>query len=334
MPAPDVTLIVVPRERFEIARRSLKDIYERTTYPFSLVYVDAGSPTSTRRDLEAQARQRKFRLIRVNEYLTPNQARNIGAAEVSTRYMVFVDNDVLVTPGWLGALVRCAEETGAALVGPLYCHGELERGTVHMTGGQARIFDENGTRRFLENHRFFGQPLATIRPRLRREPCEMVEFHCMLVRTEVFQRVGGLDEGLKSALENPDFCMSVRQTGAEVYFEPASMITYLPPPPLAWSDVPYFMLRWSDAWNRATLEHFRAKWALPDNDPNLTYQFASWTWWRRQALLPHTGVLARVLQWRRGGRLEHMVNEAEVRLNRWLIGDRQHADARALVAVD
>jgi len=326
--APDVTLVLVPRERFQITRRSLESIYEHTGFPFALIYVDGGSPAPIRHYLEDQAVARGFRLIRTHRYLTPNEARNLGIAQVTTPYIVFVDNDVLVTPGWLEALVRCAEETGAWVVGPLYCQGELARGVVHMTGGHAHIFEEEGARRFQEDHRYFGQPLPTVRPLLRREPCEMVEFHCMLVRSDVFSRLGPLDAGLKSALENPDFCMSVRQAGGDVYFEPAAIITYLSPPPLAWSDLPYFFLRWSDAWNRASLHHFREKWQLPEDDPNLTQQFKAWTWWRRQALLPPDSVLARVLRSSPGPLLAHLLAQGEGRLNRWLVHSRRDSQVQ------
>jgi GT2 family glycosyltransferase len=319
----DVTIVVVPRERFQITRRSLESIYDETPRPFALVYVDGGSPAPTRRYLEGQARMQGFRLLRTERYLTPNQARNLGVAEVSTRYAVFVDNDVLVTAGWLAALVRCAEETEAWVVGPLYCQGELEREQVHMTGGHAHIVDTGGVRRFREDHRFWGRPLGEVRPLLRREPCEMVEFHCMLVRSEVFRRLGPLDEGLKSALENPDFCMSVRQAGGTIYFEPAACVTYLPPPPLAWSDLGYFFLRWSDAWNRASLNRFRDKWRLAGDDPVLAKQFKEWTWWRRQALLRRNSILARILHTRTGPLLAHCLAQAEGRINRWLVGRRQ-----------
>jgi len=326
--APDVTLVVVPRERFQMTRRSLESIYATTTFPFALVYVDGGSSAPTRRYLEGQARARGFRLVRTDRYLAPNQARNLGISEAATRYIVFVDNDVLVTSGWLEALVRCAEETGAWVVGPLYCQGVLECGEVHMTGGHAHIFDEAGVRRFREDHRFWGRPLREVRPLLRREPCEMMEFHCMLVRSDVFRRLGPFDEGLKSALENPDFCMSVRQAGGDVYFEPAALVTYLPPPPLAWSDLRYFLLRWSDAWNRASLDHFREKWQLAEDDPTLVKQFKEWTWWRRQALLPPNSIVARLLRTRTGLSLAHRLAQAEGRLNRWLVRGRRgsHGD--------
>ena len=319
------TIVVVPRERFALTRRSLDSIYENTSCPFKLVYVDGGSPAATRRYLEAQAKQRGFALLRRDYYLTPNEARNLGFAQVETPYTVFVDNDVLVTPGWLEALIACADDTKAWVVGPLYCMGELETPIVHMAGGRAYIDEQQGVRRFYEVQRFWGVPLSQVRPRLHREACEVVEFHCMLVRTEVVQRLGPFDEQLMSALENPDFCMSVRAAGGEVYLEPAALVTYLHPPPCAWRDLPYFFLRWSEQWNRASLRRFREKWNLPDNDPSLVAQFHAWTGWRRQVLPPSVSTLRRIFGWRFGNLINRGLEAIEAALNRWLVRDRRRA---------
>jgi FAD/FMN-containing dehydrogenase len=114
MKDPQVTIIVVPRERFSHTRRSLENIYDQTNVPFNLVYVDGGSPTYVRRYLEGEAQRRKFQLIRTNHYLSPNEARNLGLRQPKTKYTVFIDNDALVTPGWLSVLVESDLPTGAA----------------------------------------------------------------------------------------------------------------------------------------------------------------------------------------------------------------------------
>jgi len=118
-----VTSVVVPRERFSIAQHSLESIYKHTR-PFELIYVDGGSPRAVSRWLDQAATQYGFRLLRSKQYLMPNQARNIGLAEVKTKYVVFIDNDVIVWPGWLESLIECAEETGAWIVGPVVCIGK------------------------------------------------------------------------------------------------------------------------------------------------------------------------------------------------------------------
>ena len=137
MTAPIITLIVVPRERFSYAQKSLDSLYDHTQIPFKLVYVDGKSPRGLRRSLEQQSIEKGFKLIRTEQYLYPNQARNIGLQYADTKYVAFVDNDVIVSPGWLRSLVQCAEETDAAIVGPLMCQHEPVHQEIHFAGGES-----------------------------------------------------------------------------------------------------------------------------------------------------------------------------------------------------
>ena len=84
----------------------------------------------------------------------------------------------------------------------------------------------------------------------------------MLVRSEAFQSVGTLDEQLLSVHEHIDFCLRVNQAGGSVYLEPKAVVTYIPSPPYDWTDLPYFMLRWSEQWNIATTNRFCEKWGV------------------------------------------------------------------------
>jgi len=262
MANPEVTIVVVPRERFSHSERSLANIYEQTTAPFKLIYVSGRAPEPIQRNLERESQQRGFQLISMPHYLSPNQARNLGVAEARTEYVVFLDNDVLVTRGWLESLLTCARETGAWVVGPLYLIGEFERATVHMAGGRLHIKEEEGKRVLVDEQYLFDTPISEARMRLRRRACEYVEFHCMLVRTDVFDKLGPMDEQLLSLHEERDFCLSALRAGGSVYIEPKAVVTYVPPPPCEWWDLPYFMLRWSEAWTLASVRHFNKKWAI------------------------------------------------------------------------
>lgn len=262
MPEPQVTIVVVPRERFSFVERALPNVYEHTTMPFQLIYVSGGTPLHVRRYLERESEQRGFQCLFTERYLSPNQARNLGIRELDTKYVVFLDNDALVTPGWLEALVRCAEETDAWVVGPVYFIGEFERQIVHMAGGTVHIKEQEGKRILYEEQYHLNTPLAEVRAPLRRQTCGHLEFHCMLVRTDVFERLGPLDEELLSVHEHIDFCLAVRNAGGSVYLEPKAVTTYVPPPPCKWWDLPFFMLRWSEEWNLATARHFNEKWGV------------------------------------------------------------------------
>ena len=314
MSEPAATIVVVPHERFSYARASLESICAHTSGlgarpPVPLVYVDGGSPRAIRRYLERQARERGFRLIRTDHHLLPNEARALGLAEVRTEYVAFVENDVLVRPGWLDALVRCAEETGAAMVCPLYLEGEPGAEIVHTAGGAARITDTEGGRAFVETHPHYGACPAEIAPSLRREPSELVESHCFLVRRSMLDRLGPLDQRL-TAQAHVDLGLAIRAAGESIYFEPGAIVTYVPPRYLAWSDYPYFLLRWSERWNAGTVQHFQRKWALRDDDAGIE-ALDHWLRERRgQCFDPFRPALRAAVGWRRAAALEAFVSTA------------------------
>jgi GT2 family glycosyltransferase len=266
MPDQAVTIAVVPRERFSSAVRSLESIYANTREPFRLVYVDGGSPARLRGHLREQSQARGFKLLRAERYLSPNEARNLALRHVETEYVVFVDNDATVAPGWLDALLGCAEETGAWVVGALVLSGEAGGEVIHHAGGETHIEEVGGRRLFVDGHPLADRRAAEVGT-LSRERCERAEFHCLLVRAETLRRLGGLDEGLLSIYELEDFCMAVCGAGGSIYFEPGAVAHIEHPPSLKWSDMPYYLLRWSDAWNEASLERFREKWRLAPDDP-------------------------------------------------------------------
>jgi GT2 family glycosyltransferase len=285
MQSPKVTIVVSPRERFSFTQPSLESIYEHTQMPFHLIYVDGNSPQPVRDYLVAQAAEKGFELVRIDHFLTPNQARNIGASRVQTPYVAFVDNDVIVSPGWLEALVQCAEETNAAIVGPLTCQDEPVHETVHFANGEARIIvDAKGRRRLREKMCRQGQKVAKVKTKLQRTPAELVEFHCMFVNMDVFRELGPLDEKFLNTKEHVDFCMGVAKAGKEIYFEPTSVITYVPGLEWNWADLHFYMLRWSDAWETASLSHLKEKWSLSE-DIYFTHKHKALGWRRRKSIL-------------------------------------------------
>lgn len=286
-----VTIVVVPHERFGLTKRSLDSIVTHVDPGTELVYIDGGSPPLVRQYLEQRAARHGFRLISTEKYVAPNVARNLAAAEVRTKYVAYVDNDVLLSPGWLEPLIDCAESTGAWIVGPICCAGEPPSTRIHAAGGTAEIVVDGGRPVFREEQTHRGQSLAAIGSTLSRRPVQQIGLHAALVRRDVLDRVGPLDERLLSAAEHTDLCLLVRRGGGEVYLEPASVVTYVPPPPFESADLQYFQLRWSDAWNQATIERFREKWCLAADDPGLAALGERLAEHRRLTLEPYRRVL-------------------------------------------
>jgi GT2 family glycosyltransferase len=256
-----VTVVVTVRQSYSRSLQSLASLYEQTSEPFHLVWVDARCPRSLRRRLKLEAAERSFTLISTNRYLSPNEARNIGLRHVDTQFVVFTDNDVIFDPGWLTALLACADATDAAIVGPIYCIAGVEKARVHMAGGDNRIVGSDSGLDLYERHNYAGLPLTDVLPELVRAPTELVEFHCMLVRCAVLVEIAPLDEQLISLCEHNDICLKVMRLGRGIWLEPAARVTYAPTVRTV-ADYLFFCYRWRDAAARATLDHFWRSWSL------------------------------------------------------------------------
>jgi GT2 family glycosyltransferase len=313
---PQVTIIVVPRERFSCTQESLESIYNYTDFPFKLVYVDGNSPAKVRQYLQQQAQTNNFKIVRTEYYLSPNHARNIGLSHANTKYVVFIDNDVIVSPGWLNALITCAEETEATVVGPLMCEKKPLHQRVHFAGGECHIVtDIKGRRHLREKMYKQGQSVAEVQPQLQRIETELCEFHCALVRRDIFDKIGMLDSSMLNTKEHLDFCLTVVAAGGKVYFEPNSLVTYVPGPQLELTDMHFFMLRWSDAWTITSLNRIREKWNIAE-DGYFQNKYKKLGWRRRGTIVKP---LSRILSFGFDNKpLKKLLSAIDKVLNRYL----------------
>lgn len=255
-----VSIVVVPRERFSLAPEALDRLLAETAPGYELIYVDAGSPPHVADALRERAARHSFPLIRMERMMSPNQARNLGLQVASRPYVAFVDNDTLVSAGWLEALVRCARETGATVVGPLYLQGPFEDDMVHMAGGTWNVSQRDGQKWAEADYIATWTKRSDAGQLIARHEVGFVEFHCTLVQRALLEKLGGLDESFLSTPEHVDLALVARTMGGSVYLEPDALVTYIKPDDIELFDLSYFMLRWCQDWNMSSLDAFASKW--------------------------------------------------------------------------
>ena len=257
---PKVTIIVVPHQCFDYTQESLESIYKYTNIPFKLIYIDGYTPKHHQQYLEKQSQIKGFRLIRTDKYVSPNQARNIGLKHVDTEYVVFLNNDVVVTTGWLNYLIECIQETNASVVTPICLQGEKQ--LIHSAGGSLEFKYKNGNLDLFDERLFINDCFDKVKPLLKRKSTQIINFNCFLARTSIFSKIGYLDENLMNCAQDIDFCLSVFAVGGTIYIEPQSIVNYLPVTELKLSDTPYYMLVWNYVWKRRSVNYFQEKWGL------------------------------------------------------------------------
>lgn len=287
-----VTVVVTPRDRFCFSKENLETIYQNADIPFELIYVDGGSPDHIREYLAKASQDRKFHLIRVDHYLSPNRSRNLACPHIKTPYAIFVENDVAIAKGSMSAMLRCAEETGCDVVCPLTCQDKPIHESIHYAGGDLEIRERE---RDGKKERYVyetmthkqGTKYFEINPPLKRSPAGYTEVHCFLVRADMLAKINGFDEGVMSTRDHVDFSLNVRKAGGKIYFEPQSIITFMghfTAPKLEPWEEDFYKIRWSDAWEYNSLRHISKKWNLTE-DRYFKNRYSRLGWRRRSFVI-------------------------------------------------
>lgn len=195
--------IIIPcLDNLRYTRECLAYLSRNTAGPYELIVIDNGSRDGTAAHVK---RHSKARLITNRENLGFAKAINQGMLASRGDYVVWLNNDVLVTPGWLEGLIACAERTpGAGAVGPCTNHTV---GYQHVASVPYR--DNAQMLRFSQAWSMRNQNQAITTHRL--------TGFCLLLKREVITQVGLLDERFTPACyEDYDYCLRVRQAGYQL----------------------------------------------------------------------------------------------------------------------
>ncbi|BBK33949.1 GT2 family glycosyltransferase [Stella humosa] len=263
---PRVTVIVTQRERFSLSERSLETVLADRAIAFRLIYVDAGAPPAIAAYLRRRSREAGFLLLHQPAPAWPNHSRIVALRHVETEYVLFLDNDVLLEPGCIAALVACADETGAGIVGPLYLWSDgEERPRIHTAGGALKIVERPAGRAIFEIHTMMNEPVAAMDGRTAPEPCQFLEYHCLLARTDLAAGAHGIDPDIVCVHEHIDLCLEAARRGLPVMLEPRARIDYLAFADYHLHDLPYFIWRWRREAVESSLAMLSAKWNFLDD---------------------------------------------------------------------
>jgi len=208
---PLVSLLIPTRDHKKITELAVRSILDKTTYPnYEIIILDNGSIEAETLDwFERIERQNsRVRVIRYDHPFNYSAINNFGVTQAAGSVIGLINNDVeVINPEWLSEMVSHALRPDIGCVGAklYYSNDTLQHGGVVIgLGGCAA-----------HSHKHFPRDSAGYFLRLK---CisnySAVTAACLIVRKEIFEAVGGLDEeNLKVAFNDVDFCLKVREKG-------------------------------------------------------------------------------------------------------------------------
>ena len=110
------SIIILTRNNLEYTKMCLESIRRYTPEPHEIIVVDNGSTDGTIEYLEAQE---DVKLIKNGLNLGFALGNNLGLREARGEYIVILNNDTVVTEGWLTKLINSAQSNPqVGIVGP------------------------------------------------------------------------------------------------------------------------------------------------------------------------------------------------------------------------
>jgi len=200
---PVTSIVMLTYNELECTRECLESIERNTPEPHEVILVDNGSTDGTLPFLrELCAGKEQYRLIENGANLGFAAGCNIGMRRARGGRILLLNNDTVVTRGWLAGMLECLErEPEAGIVGPM---------TNEIAGAQQ--VGETSYRNTQELEQFarsFRSEHAG-----RRIPVDRVVGFCMLFTRELMELVGELDQSFGTGnFEDDDYCLRAALAG-------------------------------------------------------------------------------------------------------------------------
>ena len=222
-----VAVIILNWNGAELLRRYLPTVIEGTDYAIAdIIVVDNGSTDKSLHVLQQDFPQ--LRVLSFKENLGFAQGYNVALAEVQYPYTVLLNSDVRTPQGWLNPLLDYMEAHPAV--------GAVMPKLLHDREDGKQMFEYAGAAGgYIDCHGY---------PYCRGRVFEYVEEDhgqyddgpksvfwatgaCLMVRSQLYQDVGGLDKDFFAHMEEIDLCWRIRLAGNELMMVPSSHVYHL-----------------------------------------------------------------------------------------------------------
>ena len=258
-----VSILIPTCDHIRDLETCVESIYARTTYPdFEIILIENNSKApETFRTYERMQKEHPDNLKVVTwegKGFNYSALNNFGEKFATGEYLLLLNNDTeVITAAWLEEMVMYAQQKRVGCVGAklLYPDDTIQHAGVGFgIGGVAGHL-----------HKYYPASSDGYMGRLNYVQDVYADTAaCLLIRKEIYDEVGGLDESYAVAFNDVDFCVRVRQAGYTNVFTPFAQLYHYESKSRGMEDNPEKQKRF-----QGEVLRFQARWGdlLAKGDP-------------------------------------------------------------------
>jgi GT2 family glycosyltransferase/ADP-heptose:LPS heptosyltransferase len=203
-----------------------------------IIYVDDCCPQNSKEAVISKWTERKDELkgrtVGKIIYSPENQgfgvSCNIGARYASADYLIFLNADTIVTPGWIRPIMRLINDKEIGIIGNMQLKSINGKDVIDSAGSEWNW--DNLSFLHIGRNSYNGNRIHNVfalnncpKEIFETQEREMVTGACLAIRKELFNEIGGFNPNYRITYwEDSEICMAVRELGYKIIYQPNSRI--------------------------------------------------------------------------------------------------------------
>lgn len=264
---PLVSIIIPFKDKPDLLKQCLDSILDKSMYTqFEILAINNGSKLDETKTAIHHYKKVDKR-IHFIDYDVPFNYSNINNHAVKQargEHLLLLNNDVeVLSPNWIESLLECSqrEEIGAVGAKLYYPNKTIQHaGVICGIGGIAG-----------HSHKHFPKEANGYFSRLHViQNVSAVTGACLMVKKTLYLNAKGLDENLKIAFNDVDFCLRLLKMGYRNIFTPYCELVHHESASRGYEDTPEKQARFKDEVEYLKKQHLNAILYDPFYNPNLS----------------------------------------------------------------
>ena len=215
---PLISIIIPNKDHVTDLRRCLDSLLEKTSYDnYEVIVVENNSTDpETFAYYETIRKHPAINVVRYEGEFNYSRINNFGVSHAKGEYLVLLNNDTeVVTRTWLEEMLMYAQREDVGAVGCMLYYEDysIQHAGIVLGLGAHRTAGHSHYRMSKDNLGYMGRLCYA-------QNVSAVTGACLMTSRADYDSVGGLNEELKVALNDVDYCLKLRKKGLLNVFTP------------------------------------------------------------------------------------------------------------------
>lgn len=264
---PKVSIIIPNKDAKADLKKCLDSVFDSSYKNIEIIIVENNSEKEETfkyyEQLQKEHENVFVKIMEINEF-NYSKINNYGEKFATGEYLILLNNDTkVITSDWIEKMLGICQREDVGIVGAKLLYPDNTTQHVGVVVGIGGVAGHVNTNLKLNNPGYFSRAAVI-------NNFSAVTAACLMVKKDLYEKVGGLTEDFKVAFNDIDFCLKVREMGKLVVLNPFAMLTHYESKTRGLEDTKEKIMRF-----QSEIDLFKTKWneVLENGDPYYNINF-------------------------------------------------------------